>query len=117
MATIMASLSRQADTDPFVRTTLVEMQKGSPQMQCVTLEQLRRGAGMSLAESLRMERTLVRHCFEWGETLEGIRALIIDKDHTPCWNPAHLELVTAASVQGYFSAAWPAYAHPLRDLS
>jgi len=41
----------------------------------------------------------VRHCFHLrpgaaSETFEGIRALVIDKDHSPKWNPARIEDVT-----------------------
>ena len=71
----------------------------SPLMLHVVLEQLRRARGMTLADDLRMERDLVRHCFHTAhlgrsgaasETVEGIRALAVDKDHAPRWNPARI---------------------------
>ena len=88
----------------------------------VVLEQLRRGRELSLADDLRMERGLVRHCFNLrpgaaGETVEGIRALAVDKDHSPRWNPARIEEVTSEMVAGFFESPWPAHAHPLRDLA
>lgn len=114
VADICASLAQ--DTDPFAQKTLALMRKRSPLMMCVTLEQLRRGASMDLADCLRMERTMVRRCFEHGEILEGVRAAVIDKDNAPAWNPATLEEVTPAMVSPFFDSAWPAHAHPLRDL-
>jgi enoyl-CoA hydratase len=48
--------------------------------------------------------------------VEGIRALAVDKDHTPRWNPARIEDVTPAMVQAFFESPWPAHAHPLREL-
>jgi hypothetical protein len=48
--------------------------------------------------------------------VEGIRALAIDKDHTPRWNPARIEEVPQELVQAFFESPWPAHAHPLRDL-
>lgn len=111
---IAASLSQDSDT--FAQQTLALMQKRSPLLMCVTLEQLRRGAGMSVADCLRMERSMVRHCFKHGEVLEGIRALVVDKDNAPQWSPASLAEVTDQQVAGFFVSAWPAYAHPLRDL-
>lgn len=112
---IMASL--QQDASPFAQKTLAAMHKRSPLMMCVTLEQLRRGKEMSVAQCLRMERTLVRHNFSHGEVLEGVRALVIDKDNAPAWNPSSLAAVTPAMIEGFFAEIWPAYAHPLCALS
>ncbi|MFZ6750648.1 enoyl-CoA hydratase/isomerase family protein [Undibacterium sp. Ren11W] len=92
------------------------MQKRSPLLMAVTLEQLRRGADMTVAECLRMERTMVRHCFKHGEVLEGVRALVVDKDNAPRWSPATQELVDESLILGFFEPVWPDYAHPLRDL-
>ena len=74
---------------------------------------------MNLADDLRMERDLMRHCFHLrpgaaSETVEGIRALAIDKDHSPRWNPARIEEVPQELVQAFFESPWPAHAHPLR---
>jgi enoyl-CoA hydratase/carnithine racemase len=115
VSTIVASLSQ--DNSPFAQKTLAAMGKRSPLMMCVTLAQLRRGAAMTVAECLRMERTMVRRNFEHGEVLEGVRALVIDKDNAPQWSPAALAAVTPAMVEGFFTPAWPAHAHPLRDLA
>ncbi len=111
---IMASL--QQDSSPFAQKTLAAMQKRSPLMMCVTLEQLRRGKDMSVAQCLRMERTLVRHNFSHGEVIEGVRALVIDKDNAPVWNPNSLDEVTPAMIAGFFAEIWPFYAHPLCAL-
>ncbi len=115
VAAIRDSLA--ADDGEFARKTLATMNKRSPLMMCVTLSQIRRAATMDIADCLRMERTMVRRCFENGEVLEGVRALAIDKDHSPKWNPATLEDVTPAMVDRFFDSAWPAYAHPLRELA
>jgi hypothetical protein len=97
------------------------LRKRSPLMLHVALEQVRRGRTMNLADDLRMERDLVRHCFHLrpgaaSETVEGIRALAIDKDHAPRWNPARIEEVAQELVKAFFESPWPAHAHPLRDL-
>ena len=64
---------------------------------------------------------MVRHCFQIrtgaaSETVEGVRALVVDKDHAPRWNPPTLGEVGADQVEAFFEAVWPPYAHPLRDL-
>lgn len=112
---IIASLS--ADGSEFAAATLATMKKRSPLMMCVVLSQLRRAATLGIADCLRMERTMVRRCFEHGEVIEGVRALAIDKDHAPQWKPATLDEVTPQMVEQFFDSAWPNYAHPLRDLA
>lgn len=105
----------------WARRTLDTLHHQSPLMCAVTLEQVRRARGMSLADDLRMERDLVRHCFHLrpgtaSETVEGIRALAVDKDHTPRWNPARVDDVDPAMVAAFFTSPWPATAHPLAHL-
>jgi enoyl-CoA hydratase/carnithine racemase len=114
IASICASLAD--DDGEFAQQTLSVMQKRSPLLMCVTLEQLRRGASLSVAECLRMERTMVRHCFKHGEVLEGVRALVVDKDNAPRWSPAGVGEVNASLVESFFAQVWPDYAHPLRHL-
>ena len=111
---IMASLAR--DDAPFAQKALQAMRQRSPLMMCVTHELLARGARLGVADCLRLERSLVRRNFEHGEVLEGVRALVIDKDNAPQWNPPSLEQVTPEMVARFFEPVWPAYAHPLRHL-
>ena len=110
-----------ASPSDWAATTLAALRKRSPLMLCVTLEQIRRARGMGLADDLRMERDLVRRCFNLrpgagSETAEGIRALAVDKDHNPRWDPDRIESVTADQVAAFFISPWPAHAHPLRHL-
>lgn len=110
-----------AKDDDWAQKTAVVLRKRSPLMLHVTLEQLRRARSMSLADDLRMERDMVHHCFHLrpgaaSETVEGIRALAVDKDYTPKWNPARIEDVKPQMVQAFFASPWAADAHPLRDL-
>lgn len=114
--------SLQADASEWAQATLRQMAGHSPLMMAVTLEQIRRARSMPLAEVFRMERTMVRHCFQLrkgaaSETVEGVRALVVDKDHAPRWQPARVAEVTPAMVEAFFEPVWPLHAHPLRDLA
>lgn len=116
---IMAALAA-TDSD-WARATWAILSKRSPLMLHVVLEQIRRARGMGLADDLRMERGMVRHCFQLrpgaaSETVEGIRALAVDKDHQPRWNPARVEDVVPKQVAAFFESPWPEHAHPLRAL-
>ena len=106
----------QKNDSVFAQSTLATMEKRSPLLMCVTLEQLRRSINMSVSDCLRMERNMVRHCFKHGEVLEGVRALVVDKDNQPKWSPPHLSEVSEDMVSGFFKEVWPAYAHPLHSL-
>ena len=71
----------------------------------VTLEQIRRGAGLDLSGCFRMERSLIRGSFEQGDFIEGIRALTVEKDNAPKWKPATLAQVDPPSVARFFRHA------------
>jgi enoyl-CoA hydratase len=116
----------ELDASEFAQRTAAVLRQRSPLMLHVVLEQIRRARRMSLADDLRMERDMVRHCFHprhlgrsgaGSETVEGIRALAVDKDHTPRWQPAAIEEVDSSMVEPFFISPWPASAHPLVHLS
>ena len=120
LAGIVAALA--AHEGEFAAALVKTLSQRSPLMMAVTLELIRRARALTLADDLRLERGLVRHSFHLrpgasSETLEGIRALVIDKDHAPRWNPATIADVDPALVAAYFESPWPAHAHPLRDLA
>ncbi|CAN5739283.1 enoyl-CoA hydratase/isomerase family protein [soil metagenome] len=111
----------EADTSEWAVQTAAALRKRSPLMLHVVLEQVRRARRMSLAEDLRMERDLVHRSFHLrpgtaSDTVEGIRALAIDKDHSPRWNPSRIEDVTPSMVAEFFVSPWAPEAHPLRAL-
>jgi enoyl-CoA hydratase/carnithine racemase len=124
VSAIVAALEASG-TKP-ARATAATLRHRSPLMLHVVLQQIRRARSMTLADDLRMERDLVQHCFytahlersgQASETVEGIRALAIDKDFKPVWNPARLDDVTPGMVEPFFVSPWTATTHPLRDLA
>jgi enoyl-CoA hydratase len=84
--------------------TLAELRSKSPLALKLTLAALRRARQfVSLEECLNMEYRLTVRLYEHGEFLEGVRALLVDKDRTPKWNPPRLEDVTPAMVEAFFA--------------
>ena len=119
MPAIVAALKAADST--WARETAAELRTRSPLMLHVTLAQIRRARGMGLADELRMERDLVHHCFHLrepaaSETVEGIRALAVDKDHAPRWNPARIEDIRPDMVAPFFVSPWAPSQHPLASL-
>jgi enoyl-CoA hydratase/carnithine racemase len=117
---IVDALEKSADV--WAKKTAAVLRKRSPLMLHVTLEQIRRARTMTYADELRMERDMVHHCFALrpgaaSETVEGIRALAVDKDYTPQWNPARIEDVKPGMADAFFASPWTTEAHPLRALN
>ena len=111
----------KAKDDRWAQKTAALLRKRSPLMLHVTLEQIRRARQMSLTDDLRMERDMVHHCFHdrpgtASETVEGIRALAVDKDYAPKWSPSRIEDVKPGMADAFFVSPWAAQLHPLRDL-
>jgi enoyl-CoA hydratase/carnithine racemase len=113
------------DSTDWARHTAEQLRQRSPLMLHVAFEQIRCARQLTLAEDLRMERDMMRHVFfpqhlarsgAQTEAAEGIRALVIDKDNKPTWQPTRIEDVTPEMVQPFFKSPWVAHSHPLRQL-
>ena len=111
----------KAKDDAWAIKTAAVLRKRSPLMLHVVLEQIRKARGMSLADDLRMERNMVYQCFHLrpgleSETVEGIRALAVDKDYSPKWSPARIEDVKPGMADAFFVSPWTTETHPLKGL-
>ena len=91
------------DSREWAISTADLLQTRSPLAMAVTLEMLRRGRQLSLEQCFALELHLDRQWFERGDLMEGVRALIIDKDKTPRWNPPTLPALDAGHVASFFS--------------
>jgi enoyl-CoA hydratase/carnithine racemase len=118
VADILASLDKEsrAEYRDWAQQTATLMRTRSPTMLSVTLRQLQRGKSLDLAACFRMELGMVEQSFEQGDFIEGVRALLIDKDNSPRWTPNRLEEVTEQSVDAFFRERWSRRDHPLGDL-
>ncbi|MGB6053840.1 MAG: enoyl-CoA hydratase/isomerase family protein [Burkholderiaceae bacterium] len=117
VAATMQSLATEADPRyrDWAQQTLQTMQGRSPLMMNVTRRQLLAGRRLDLADCFRMELGLVRQSFETGDFIEGVRALIVDKDNAPRWQmlPAGTE---RERVDAFFASPWEKGRHPLAAL-
>lgn len=107
---IRASLAaeRRPEFEDWARETVKVLDSRSPLAMSVTLAMLRRGRELALADCFALELHLDRQWFARGDIMEGVRALIIDKDKSPRWNPPQLSEVTAEQVQSFFADFKPA---------
>ena len=91
-----------ADSHEWALSTAHLMQTRSPLAMAVTLQMLRRGRRLPLEQCFALELHLDHQWFERGDLIEGVRALIIDKDKTPRWNPPTLHGLAVAHVESFF---------------
>lgn len=75
----------------------------SPVSLKIAFEQVQRGGALDFAEAMRTEFRIVNRVAREPEFYEGIRAVVIEKDNAPKWNPATLEAVSREKVASYFA--------------
>ncbi|MCO7520370.1 MULTISPECIES: enoyl-CoA hydratase/isomerase family protein [unclassified Pseudomonas] len=90
------------DSRQWALDTAALLESRSPLAMAVTLELLRRGRRLALEECFAMELHIDRQWFAHGDIIEGVRALIIDKDKQPRWNPPTLAGLTQQRVEQFF---------------
>jgi enoyl-CoA hydratase len=96
-----------AGTD-WAREQLAVLRTKSPQTLKVTLRQLRRGAQMtSFAENMAMEYGIAWHVVMRPDFREGVRAVLVDKDNAPRWDPPTVEQVTETLLDEIFAPPPP----------
>ena len=82
---------------------LAALLKLSPLAMAITLEQLKRCANRSFEDSMTIEYRMSQRCMRPDhDFFEGVRALLIDKDQKPRWNPPTIDGVTQALVEEHF---------------
>ncbi|CAG8863527.1 1,4-dihydroxy-2-naphthoyl-CoA synthase [Pseudomonas fluorescens] len=91
-----------ADSHEWALATADQLETRSPLAMAVTLEMLRRARHLTLDDCFAMELHLDRQWFERGDIIEGVRALIIDKDKQPRWNPPTLAGLDRRRVEHFF---------------
>jgi len=92
----------EKDNSEWSRKMLDTLAKMSPTSLKLTFEQLRRAKTMTLPECLQMEFRLACRALEGKDFYEGVRAVLIEKDNKPKWNPAKLEEVDEGTISAYF---------------
>ena len=114
---IVAAL--EADGSDWAKAQLATLATKSPQTMKVALRQLNAGAvATRFADNMAMEYRIGARVVQKHDFLEGVRAVIVDKDNAPKWSPATLEGVTEAELAEIFAPLPPDQEWtPLEELS
>jgi enoyl-CoA hydratase/carnithine racemase len=117
LAAVLASLDHAAQAgDHWAAATAKELHGRSPLSMALSFELIQRARTASMAQVLRTDLDLVHTSFSSGDVVEGIRAVIVDKDHAPQWRPARVADLDAQQVAAMFVSRWDAPCHPLSAL-
>lgn len=104
---ILASLA--GDDREWAAKELATLHTKSPQTLKVALHQLALSADLpDFAANMKQEYRIASRVLMLPDFAEGVRALIVDKDNTPQWNPATPKGVTDELIEAIFAALDPA---------
>lgn len=99
---ILASL--EADDSDWAAKELATLRTKSPQTCKVALRQLAESAKLTdFADNMVMEYRIAARVLTRPDFAEGVRAVIVDKDNAPKWNPATPEGVTDELIDSIFA--------------
>ena len=112
---INAILAIESD-DKFLQTAVKNVNRGCVTSFALVQQQILRAKNMSLAEVFQMELIMSLNCARYGNFQEGVRALLVDKDRNPSYQPATLIELSEEFVEQHFAAPWGAAPNPLAHL-
>ncbi|NEU13124.1 enoyl-CoA hydratase/isomerase family protein [Methylobacterium sp. BTF04] len=104
VADVLARLDAAAAAgSAFAADAAASMRSRSPTSLSIAHEQMRRGPDLTLPQAILTEFRLAIRAMQGHDFFEGVRAMLIDKDGAPAWQPPRLEDVSPAAVQAAFA--------------
>lgn len=101
LSEIIGALSK--DKDPKAKEILAELQERSPFSMAVALKNLQLAREGTFDEVIARDERLAAQMIERHDYYEGVRALLIDKDKRPRWEPDHIDKLVDADVNALFT--------------
>jgi enoyl-CoA hydratase len=92
----------EANGDAWAGKAIEALRTVSPSSLAWTLRILREGAHRTLEQCLNAEFALTQTTMRHSDFIEGVRAMVVDKDRNPRWQPARIEDVTEAETAAMF---------------
>ncbi|KAK9095379.1 hypothetical protein Scep_026848 [Stephania cephalantha] len=105
---ILCALEREAMdiVDNWISTAIDSLKKASPTSLKISLRSIREGRLQGVGQCLIREYRMCCHVLRSEASkdfFEGCRAILLDKDKNPKWEPSSLELISDDLVDKYFS--------------
>ncbi|RZC74130.1 hypothetical protein C5167_049611 [Papaver somniferum] len=120
---ILSALERETvRAEDWIFTAIQSLKKASPTSLKISLKAIREGRLQGVGQCLIQEYRMCCHVLRKEvskDFFEGCRAILIDKDRNPKWEPSRLELVSDEMVNRYFLKVddkdWEDLVLPIRD--
>src|SRR5262249_11342139 len=101
---IIACLRRETGAaGAWASTVADELERRSPTSLKIAHRHVREAGAMDLRCTLVQDYRIAHRCLDGHDFYEGVRAVVVDKDQAPRWQPARLEEVSEAMLASYFA--------------
>lgn len=111
VAAILVALEKvgegEGEAASFARLQLETIRRASPTSVHIAFQQMQRGLGTDLTGCLALEFRVVTRLLDQHDFFEGVRAVLVDKDQKPVWQPSRLEEVDPAAIAALFDEPLP----------
>jgi len=116
LADVMTCIQTQDSDDTWLQTSIKKLLLGSPISAHILYRQVNQYTELSLAACFQLELDLAVNVCLNADLVEGVRALLVDKDNQPQWLFKQTDAVPVNFVDNLFSSPWTRDCHPLRRL-
>jgi len=116
LADVMTCIQAHDNCDPWLQTSIKKLLLGSPISAHILYRQVNQYTQLDLAGCFQLELDLAVNVCLNADLIEGVRALLVDKDNQPNWLYKQIEDVPVDFVDGLFVSPWDHNKHPLRTL-
>jgi len=93
----------ERENSDWANKTIDALRSASPSALAWTLRILRDGAHRTLEQCLDAEFALTQTTMRHNDFIEGVRAMVVDKDRTPRWQPPRIEDVAPGETAAMFA--------------
>ncbi|MDC8756684.1 enoyl-CoA hydratase/isomerase family protein [Janthinobacterium fluminis] len=114
LAPIVARIGGIDSDERWLQKAVASLRHGCPGSAWLAHAMQERARHLSLFEVFQLELGVSLACAAGPDFAEGIRALLIEKDMRPRWQPASLAEIDAEWGERFFVQPWTAQNHPLQ---
>ena len=114
LSDIVSAINDFQTDDAWLIKAQANLAYASPLSLAVSAKQLKESEQQSLKAIFNNELVLSRNLARHSEFIEGVRALLIDKDKQPQWQFQSVDDIPAAFIDSFFTSPWQK--NPLANL-
>lgn len=119
LAGVVAAIVGYDGDSAWLQRAAKTLAAGAPSSIALVWAMQERARHLSLADVFRLELIVALRCCAHADFSEGVRALLVDKDNAPRWQPPTLADISPLFVARFFEAPWESgcQQHPLATLA